>query len=924
MKTVLVLSILLCAAFAAPAEEQQKAPEEAPKEEMAAAPVSTILTSKKRSDEAVDVSEMEDMMKKDEEVSVPVDSVPEAAAPESRFNFCPDGWFSYNSRCFKFVNSATSWAGGCGLTVKVSITLTGTPSPPPAATPASTYAPPPPKKRKQKGAEGFKVTWRKRDRNGNIIPQHVRKNRSVKPSGSRELPRVEELHEDEIPPAVPNLDQRLQILRDLLSSVTVPASPEVEETPTMSAWTQRQLTTQRRFRAAMPELLNCKLAAETVTKKFCQQCKTADAVVRCLDCVPSGTQFLCPACDSTVHKKHVFHDREAMTGGFFQPIPPTSSVMIDQSGQHQLAEQVCVLPIPLPLQVCTCGTDQDFTIVPGKQTVLVTINGPYNLCLPVVCCPLCDYKWTPGINDLLGCRYWPATTSCQLLFKFDVFTSFEEMKLASPALSQQAFLRMLEHRSLSTGRKDDLCQVEPFKCPACTPDMLDICADGNRKHYRFKKSKGTDEPSLFDGLFIAQDAKVSAFVDKIRSQLTVTTQRAELEAANLLNLKQELNISQEDTEQWVEDVKQWAATERPGADRSHEELQREIDDMIYSLRRKKHDLYRQNDSNKTRQRKRRRLTESKKKLRERIMQYNDAAAEKIDIDAACSLSEDVILPWDVQGDVVSLRLKRRLFDQVMLVRRMEEERLIIVKEMTQHCHYLRKALDKLDHLLHCMDEDIKNHMSSAEITEEGYRGLQCCLLHKRHLLQKKLSTVTSTYALLDASSSFTLPLDEGKEETGGVGEVETGQEDTGGVGEVETGQEETGGVGEVETGQEDTGGVGEVETGQEDTGGVGEVETGQEDTGGVGEVETGQEDTGGVGEVETGQEDTGGVGEVETGQEDTRGVGRVETGQEETGGVGEVDTGQEDTGGSSEFAAGLSPVAVAGSGAVITVGKRKL
>ncbi|XP_027138177.1 uncharacterized protein LOC113746493 isoform X2 [Larimichthys crocea] len=313
----------------------------------------------------------------------------------------------------------------------------------------------------------------------------------------------------------------------------------------MSAWTQRQLTAQRRFRAAMPELLNCKLAAETVTKKFCEKCKTADAVVRCLDCVPSGTQFLCPACDSTVHKKHVFHDREAMTDGFFQPIPPTSSVMIDQSGQHQLAEQVCVLPIPLPLQVCTCGTDQDFTIVPGKQTVLVTINGPYNLCLPVVCCPLCDYKWTPGINYLLGCRYWPATTSCQLLFKFDVFTSFEEMKLASPALSQQAFLRMLEHRSLSTGRmgsicgdtfhrafrefafcnfkKDDLCQVEPFKCPACTPDMLAICADGNRKHYRFKKSKGTDEPSLFDGLFIAQDAKVSAFVDQIRSQMTVRT-----------------------------------------------------------------------------------------------------------------------------------------------------------------------------------------------------------------------------------------------------------------------------------------------------------------------------------------------------------------------------------------------------------------
>ncbi|KAK0156220.1 hypothetical protein N1851_000502 [Merluccius polli] len=769
----------------------------------------------------------------------------------------------------------------------------------------------PPKKRKRKRAEGFKVTWRKRDRNGNIIPQHVRKNRSA-------LWSSQELRNYTLMTFLKR--SQILILRDLLSSVNVPAPTEVDETPTMSAWTQRQLAAQKN--AKLPTLWSVAWTGHDLW--FFQ-----------------------------TYSSHILSDDR----------PKWST--IDQSGQHQLAEQVCVLPIPAPLQVCSCGTDQDFTIVPGKQTVLVTINdtgqivnivlfsGPYNLCLPVVCCPVCEYKWTPGINDLLGCRYWPATTSCQLLFKFDVFTSFEEMKLASPALSQQAFLRMLEHRSLSTGRmgsicrdnfhrafrefafcnfkKDDLCQVEPFKCPACTPDMLAISADGNRKHYRFKKSKGTGEPSLFDGLFIAQDAKVSAFVDQIRSQMTVrtghdvcgpatftaaretsqksrakvdeegleiavcrhgillqglnhyrgeiyayplflqkelaetanvtffcmditcrywpymekmaeklpelqpltemkpflsvmhakahtgkcevrwggrnqegagntigeeveqvnsflsradlatkymtksgradmitvlamgwnrrkvesldktlakrfvkTTQRADLEAANLLNLKQELNISQEDTEQWVEDVKKWAAT----------------------------------DSNKTRQRKRRRLTEAKKKLQERIMQYNDDAAfeERIDIDVACSLSEDLILPWDVQGDVVSLRLKRRLFDQVMLVRRMEEERLIIVKEMTQHCHYLRKALDKLNHLLHHMDEDIKNHMSSAKITEEGYRGLQCCLLHKRHLLQKKLSTVTSTYALVDTSSSFTLPLDEGKEE-GEEKEEEESEED---------------------------------------------------------------------------------------------------------------------------------------------------
>lgn len=158
---------------------------------------------------------------------------------------------------------------------------------------------------------------------------------------------------------------------------------------------------------------------------------------------------------------------------------------------------VCLLPISPPRQICSCGPNQDFIIIPGKQTVLVTINGItsfyfyippegdvrssmiiayyyypfvlcctdtdqmvniilfsglYHLCLPAVCCPLCSCKWTPGIGDLLGYRYWPATTSCQMLFKFDVFTSFEQMKLASPAISEQAFLKMLEHRSLCTGR----------------------------------------------------------------------------------------------------------------------------------------------------------------------------------------------------------------------------------------------------------------------------------------------------------------------------------------------------------------------------------------------------------------------------------------------------------------------------------------
>lgn len=35
---------------------------------------------------------------------------------------------------------------------------------------------------------------------------------------------------------------------------------------------------------------------------------------------------------------------------------------------------------------------------------------------------------------------------------------------------------------------DKICREEHFVCPACTPDMLAVSVDGNRKHYRFKNA----------------------------------------------------------------------------------------------------------------------------------------------------------------------------------------------------------------------------------------------------------------------------------------------------------------------------------------------------------------------------------------------------------------------------------------------------
>lgn len=89
---------------------------------------------------------------------------------------------------------------------------------------------------------------------------------------------------------------------------------------------------------------------------------------------------------------------------------------------------------------------------------------------------------------------------------------------------------------------EKMCQEEFFTCPACTPDMLAVCVDGNRKHYRFKNTAryfsffqviffilndvliyilnvfldSTEKRGLLDHIFIQSDVEVSDFVDFVR------------------------------------------------------------------------------------------------------------------------------------------------------------------------------------------------------------------------------------------------------------------------------------------------------------------------------------------------------------------------------------------------------------------------
>lgn len=78
--------------------------------------------------------------------------------------------------------------------------------------------------------------------------------------------------------------------------------------------------------------------------------------------------------------------------------------------------------------------------------------GRYDVFLPVMNCRACLASWTPEVVDLLFSGYWPGTVEFQTIYKVDLFTSFEDLKITAPGLSRQAFVKMLQQRSQQFGR----------------------------------------------------------------------------------------------------------------------------------------------------------------------------------------------------------------------------------------------------------------------------------------------------------------------------------------------------------------------------------------------------------------------------------------------------------------------------------------
>jgi len=64
----------------------------------------------------------------------------------------------------------------------------------------------------------------------------------------------------------------------------------------------------------------------------------------------------------------------------------------------------------------------------------------------------------------------------------------------------------------------------------------------------------------------------------------------------------------------------------------------------------------------------------------------------------------------------SFRLKRSLFDQIMLIRRLEEEQSILVKEMSQHITSLRKEIKGVEKLKENIRMGCKSNLDFFSLT----------------------------------------------------------------------------------------------------------------------------------------------------------------------------------------------------------------
>lgn len=199
---------------------------------------------------------------------------------------------------------------------------------------------------------------------------------------------------------------------------------------------------------------------------------------------------------------------------------------------------------------------------------------------------------------------------------------------------------------------------------------------------------------------------------------------------NLEAMKTEMDISDNQLEKWIIDINEWAEATTSPNDADVAAVASRIEELVASVKRRSQRLYKDSDGCKGRARIRRKIREEKKILNSVVEMYNTLVpnAEKLTMDTI--LSDEIVWPWQLTHcDSVDLRTKRKAFDIVMAVRRLEEEKGILIAETKKHWKSLCTHADTLKQ----MSSQLSNVTSGETwgLLEDGIQGLQSLMMKKR-------------------------------------------------------------------------------------------------------------------------------------------------------------------------------------------------
>ncbi|XP_073799249.1 uncharacterized protein isoform X2 [Danio rerio] len=239
--------------------------------------------------------------------------------------------------------------------------------------------------------------------------------------------------------------------------------------------------------------------------------------------------------------------------------------------------------------------------------------------------------------------------------------------------------------------------------------------------------------------------KIENLAKLLSRRLQKTKAKIQEASRNITALKTELAITDDTLKAWSKEIQEWADTATSEANMGSDQgLQKTIESLYVSIRQRKQDLYRQSDGNKRRHKIRRKIWEEKAKFIAAIDEYNRAAPQKLQSADTILASEGYAWPW-VLDERDNLVIKKKAFDQLMLLNRLTEEECVVLKEIRNHWKCLKRDHSLLNDLSSNIDVDKERNKLDFGLSEKGVLGLRSVLQKRMCYLRTHMSSVQQLY-----------------------------------------------------------------------------------------------------------------------------------------------------------------------------------